>query len=97
MGTSLILKCVLLASGHVAIATAPISEYAMAEIKQNFNGTHFVATVIEGKVNSILIKFIKEKIETSSYSMNNYEQRSLSSQLNFKKMHSSLDCEVTSI
>lgn len=93
--SSLILKCILLAKGHVNIATAPIDEYAMSSITQDFNNTHFEATVLEGRMNSVLISNSKMGIEASSFSTRDFEQVSLSTILKSKKYLATIDCEIT--
>lgn len=91
---ALFLKCIMLASGQIEIATTPIDEYAMATIIKDHQGAHFEATVIEGKMNSILVGFPKYNVETMSYSIKDYELKSLSAKLSYKNEFATMDCEI---
>jgi len=93
IGTT-IFKCILLAKTQVLVLEAPVNEYAMATIAQDHNGVHFEGTVIEGRVNSVSIEYLKGGPKTMSYSIKDYGQRSLSLTLDYKKEHASLDCEL---
>jgi hypothetical protein len=89
-----ILKCILLAKTHVLVLEAPINEYAMATITKTYNEVNFEATVIEGRLNSVMIEYPAHGVKTMSYSIKDYEQRSLVTNLDFKNEHASLDCEI---
>lgn len=89
-----ILKCVLLAKTQVLVLEAPVNEYAMATISQNHNGVHFEGTVVEGRMNSVSIEYLKGGPKSMSYSIKDLEQRSLSINLDHKKEHAGLDCEL---
>lgn len=95
MMTTTILKCILLAKAQVLVLETPISEYAMATIAQDHNGVHFEGTVVEGRMNSVSIEFLRGGPKSMSYSIKDYEQRSLSINLDHKNEHASLDCEIT--
>ena len=92
--TTTILKCILLAKTHVLVLEKPIDEYAMATIEKTFNQVDFQATVIEGKMNSVLIRYPKLGAETMSYSSRDYDLKALSTKLDVKTEHASLDCEI---
>lgn len=97
MLTTTILKCILLAKTHVLVLEQPIDEYAMATIEKTFNDVYFQGTVIEGKMNSILIRYPKLGAETMSYSPQDYELKALSTRLDVKNEHAGLDCEITDL
>lgn len=94
MITATILKCILLAQTQVLVLETPVSEYAMATISQEHNGVHFEGTVIEGRMNSVSIEYLKGGPKSMSYSIRDYEQKSLSLTLDHKNEHASLDCEI---
>lgn len=94
MLTTAVLKCVMLAKFHVDVVETPISEYAMATMNKVHNGVQFEATVLEGRLNSIMIENPAISAKTMSYSMKDYEQRSLSTTLNVNNEHASMDCEI---
>ncbi len=94
MITATIFKCILLAKTQVLVLEAPVNEYAMATIAQDHNGVHFEGTVVEGRVNSVSIEYLKGGPKSMSYSIKDYGQRSLSVTLDHKKDHASLDCEL---
>jgi hypothetical protein len=90
----IILKCILLAKFQVLVLETPVNEYAMATIAQDHNGVHFEGTVIEGRMNSVSIEYLKNGPKSMSYSSRDYDQKSLSLTLDNKKEHASLDCEI---
>ncbi len=92
--TPMILTCLMLAKFHSTVIQQPISEYAMATINHNHNGVIFEGTVIEGKMNSVSIEFPEYGVKTFSYAMRDHSQISLSTMLDFKNEHASLDCEI---
>lgn len=94
IGTT-IFKCILLAKTQVLVLETPVNEYAMATIAQDHNGVHFEGTVVEGRVNSVSIEYLKGGPKSMSYSIKDYEQRSLSLNLDHKNEHASVDCELT--
>ena len=89
-----ILKCVMLAKFQVEVVETPISEYEMATMNKVHNGVQFEATVLEGRMNSVTIEDPVTVAKTMSYSMKDYTQRSLSTTLDVKQEHASLDCEI---
>ena len=89
-----IFKCILLAKTQVLVLETPIDEYATATISQTFNGVNFEGTVFEGRVNSVTIEYPEYEAKTMSYSTNDYEQRSLSTRLDIKNEHASIECEI---
>lgn len=89
-----VLKCILLAKFQVAVVQVPVDEYAMATLSQVHNGVRFEATVIEAKLNSVSIESLEQPLKTMSYSMRDYEQRSLSTRLDFHGAQASMDCEL---
>lgn len=89
-----ILKCILLAKTQVLVLEAPISEYAMATIEKTFNGVYFEGTVIEGRMNSVLIRYPEHGVETMSYSTRDYEMKALTTKLDVRNDHASIDCEI---
>lgn len=94
MITSTVLKCIMLAQFQVNVVEVPIDEYAMATMSQVHNGMQFEATVIEGKVNSISIESLELPLKTMSYSSRDYDQRSLSTRLDFNGKQASMDCDI---
>lgn len=89
-----VLKCILLAQFQVSVVEVPIDEYAMATMQEVHNGVAFEATVLEGKLNSISIESQELPLKTMSYSSRDYEQRSLSSRLDFNGQQASIDCDI---
>jgi hypothetical protein len=89
-----VLKCILLAKTQVLVLEQPIDEYATATISQTFNDVNFEGTVFEGRLNSVSIEYPKYSAKTMSYSTKDYEQRSLSTNLDIKNEHASIDCEI---
>lgn len=94
MITSTVLKCIMLAQFQVNVVEVPIDEYAMATMSKVHNGMQFEATVIEGKVNSISIESLELPLKTMSYSSRDYDQRSLSTRLDFNGKQASMDCDI---
>lgn len=94
MLTTTILKCILLAKFQVLVLEVPVNEYAMATIEKTFNDVYFEGTVIEGRMNSVLIRFPKLGAETMSYSTRDYDMKSLSTRLDVQNEHATLDCEI---
>jgi hypothetical protein len=94
MIASTVLKCIMLAQFHVNVVEVPIDEYAMATMNKVHNGMQFEATVIEGKLNSIAIESLELPLKTMSYSSRDYQQRSLSTRLDFNGKQASMDCEI---
>lgn len=92
--TPMILTCLMLAKFHSTVVSEPINEWAMATINHTHNGVVFEGTVIEGKMNSISIEYPELGVKTFSYAMRDHEQKSLSTILDFKNEHASLDCEI---
>ncbi len=92
--SSMVLTCLMLAKFHSTVVQQPISEYAMATINHTHNGVNFEGTVIEGKMNSVSIEFPEHAVKTFSYAMRDHAQVSLSTMLDFKREHASLDCEI---
>lgn len=91
-----ILKCILLAKTQVLVLETPVNEYAMATIAQAHNGVQFEGTVIEGRMNSVSIEYLNGGPKSMSYSIRDYEQKSLSINLDYQSEHASLDCELVS-
>ena len=89
-----ILKCIMLAQFQVSVVEVPIDEYAMANLSKVHNGIQFEATVIEGKLNSISIESMELPLKTMSYSSRDYDQKSLSSRLDFNGKQASIDCDI---
>jgi hypothetical protein len=89
-----ILKCILLAKTHVLVLEQPINEYAMATIEKTFNDVFFQGTVVEGKMNSVLIRYPKLGAESMSYSPSGYDLKALSIKLDVANEHAALDCEI---
>lgn len=89
-----ILKCVMLARFQVEVVETPISEYEIATMNKVHNGVSFEATVLEGRMNSVTIEDPSQSAKTMSYSMKDYTQRSLSTNLDVKNQYSSIDCEI---
>jgi hypothetical protein len=94
MLATITLKCILLAKTHILVLEVPVNEYAMATISKTFNGVNFEGTVVEGRMNSVSIEMPKSAAKTMSFSTNDYQQKSLSVNLDVKKEHASLDCEI---
>lgn len=94
MLTTSILKCIMLAQFQVSVVEVPIDEYAMANLNKIHNGIQFEATVIEGKLNSISIESLELPLKTMSYSSRDYDQKSLSSRLDFNGKQASIDCDI---
>jgi hypothetical protein len=88
------LKCMMLANFQVEIIQTPIDEYAMATINHLHNGALFEGTVVEGKLNSVSIEIPSLEAKTLSYAMRDHEQVSLSTRLDVKTTHASIDCEI---
>lgn len=89
-----ILKCILLAKTQVLVLETPVNEYAMATISEDHNGVHFEGTVVEGRMNSVSLEYLKGGPKSMSYSYKDYEQKSLSLTLDHNKQHASLECEL---
>jgi hypothetical protein len=94
MITTTVLKCILLAKFNIQVLTVPVNEYAMATINKNFNDVIFEGTVVEGRMNSVMIRMPKFNAETISYSTKDYTQEALSVKLDIGNEHASLDCEL---
>ena len=94
MTATYILKCILLVKAHVLTLEIPVNEYGMATINQSFNGVQFEGTVVEERMNSVRITFPKYKVESTAFSTRDYDMKALSTQLNIKNEHASLDCEI---
>jgi len=92
--TSMILSCLILAGFETTIVETPVNEYAMATINKNHHGLVFEGTVIEEKLNSVSIEVPEHGIKTLSYAMRDYAQKSLSTMLDYKNGHASIDCEI---
>jgi hypothetical protein len=93
--TTSILKCVLLARYQTLVISEPINEYAQAKIERVHNGMSFVGDVIEGKLNSVSIESTTLDFKTLSYASRDLNQRSLSTMLDYKGQHASIECEIT--
>lgn len=89
-----VLKCILLAKTNLLVIEVPVSEYAMATIEKTFNEVYFEGTVIEGRMNSVLIRYPKLGVETMSYSTRDYEMKSLTTRLDVMGEHASIECEI---
>lgn len=89
-----VLKCIMLAQFQVSVGEVPIDEYAMATMQKVHNGIQFEATVLEGKLNSISIESLSLPLKSMSFSSRDYEQRSLSSRLDFNGQQASIDCDL---
>lgn len=89
-----VLKCIMLAQFQVSVVEVPIDEYAMATMRKVHNGIQFEATVLEGKLNSISLESLSLPLKSMSYSSRDYEQRSLSSRLDFNGQQASIDCDL---
>jgi len=94
--TSMILSCMLLAGFQLKSVEAPIDEWAMATINETHNGGNFEATVIEGKLNSVGIEVPEYGLKTFSYSSRDYDQKNLTTMLDWKGGHSSIECDIKS-
>lgn len=92
--TSMILSCLVLAGFHTTTFETQVSEWAMATINETHNGVVFEGTVIENKLNSVSIEVPDQGIKTFSYAMKDYSQTSLSTMLDWKNGHASIDCEI---
>lgn len=92
--TSMILSCLILAGFETTVVETPVNEYAMATINKNHHGLIFEGTVVEEKLNSVSIEVPEHGIKTLSYAMRDHTQRSLSTLLDFKNGHASIDCEI---
>lgn len=88
------LKCMMLANFQVEIIQTPIDDYAMTTINHFHNGALFEGTVVEGKLNSVSIEFPLLEVKTLSYATRDPNQLSLSTRLDVKNEHASIDCEI---
>lgn len=88
------LFCILWSQPNVKLVEAPVSEYAMANINENFGGFNFSADVIEEKLNSVQITQIETQYSTLVTAPHDYQQRSLYAKLTAHKAEASIDCEV---
>ncbi|MDO9183280.1 MAG: hypothetical protein Q7U04_12780 [Bacteriovorax sp.] len=95
MLVSSILKCILLAKSHVLVLEQPINEYAMATIETTFNEVFFQGTVVEGKMNSVIIRYPKLQVEAMAYSTKNDNLNALSTRLDAKSEHASIECDIS--
>lgn len=94
MVAAAILKCVLLAQFQVQVIQTPIDEYATAAINHTYNGASFEGTVFEGKLNSVKIELPAAGAQTMSFSSRDPFQKGLSTQLDVKNDHASIECEI---
>lgn len=94
--TSLILSCMLLAGFQLKSVETPIDEWATATINDTHNGVVFEATVFEGKLNSVMIEVPEQGMKTFSYSSRDYDQKNLTTMLDWKGGHSSIGCDIKS-
>ena len=97
MTTVALLKCIMLAKFQVEVVETPISEYEIATMNKVHNGVVFEATVLEGRMNSISIENPELGAKTMSYSMKDYTQRSLTTNLEIKQEYASMDCEINPV
>ena len=94
MAVASILKCIMLSQLQVNIVEVHINEFATANMNKIYNGTQFEAIVFEGKLNSISIETLEQPLKTISYSARDYDQKSMSTRLDFNGRQSSLECEI---
>lgn len=90
------LFCILWSQPNVKLVEAPVSEYAMANINENFDGFNFSADVIEEKINSVQITQLETQYATLVTAPSDYQQRSLYAKLTAKQAEASIDCEIRS-
>jgi hypothetical protein len=94
MTATLILSCILWVKGDLTtLLETPISEYGIADFKQEKSGYQFQADVIEERVNSLTLTHMNKDVSTTVYS---YEspQRTLYTKLNVGAEEASLSCEI---
>ncbi len=94
MTTAFILTCILWVKGDfTTLLDVPISEYGIAEIKQNKSGFLFEADVLEERMNSLKITHIQKDISTSAFTYE-FPQKTLHVQLTSGADEATLSCEV---
>lgn len=94
MVAATVLKCILLAKTNLLVLEVPIDEYAMAGIEKTFNGVYFAADVLEGRMNSVLIRYPEYNVQTMSYSTKDYQLEALSTRLDVQSEYATIDCEI---
>lgn len=93
--TTFVLSCLVVAAGQMHSIQKPVDEWAMATVNHAQNGIVFEGTVVEGKLNSVSIEVPAQNLKTFSYSVKDYNQKSLTTVLDWKENgHASIDCEI---
>ena len=94
MTATLILSCILWVKGDfTTLLDMPVSDYGIAEIKQEKFGFLFQADVFEERMNSMTLTHLKNDV-SSFVATTELQQRTLYTKLTVGTDEASLSCEI---
>ena len=95
--TSLVFVCILWSKPNVKIVQVPVSDYAMAVVKESFGDFEFNGDVLEEKVNSVKITHVPTQVSSLALAPGDATQRSLYNKIEVGEREASMDCDIRKV